>query len=127
MQSINNSSKKINEIIGVIDGISFQTNLLALNAAVEAAHAGEQGRGFAVVAGEVRILASRSSEAVFKIDKATQQNSALVEEISAAAIELKNQANELVNVVDVFKVKPIQKPINNINEIYQKLQTTKNL
>src|SRR5690606_41985916 len=60
MDEINHSSKKINDIIGVIDGIAFQTNILALNAAVEAARAGEQGRGFAVVAGEVRNLAQRS-------------------------------------------------------------------
>jgi methyl-accepting chemotaxis protein len=61
MASINDSSKKIAEIIGVIDGIAFQTNILALNAAVEAARAGEQGRGFAVVASEVRSLAQRSA------------------------------------------------------------------
>ena len=60
MKGINDSSKKIADIIGVIDGIAFQTNILALNAAVEAARAGEQGRGFAVVAGEVRSLAQRS-------------------------------------------------------------------
>jgi hypothetical protein len=167
MKGINDSSRKISDIISVIDGIAFQTNILALNAAVEAARAGEQGRGFAVVAGEVRSLAQRSAEAakeiktlisasvdrvelgsklvdeagntmqevvasirrvtdimgeisaasteqsmgvsqvgeaVTQMDQVTQQNAALVEEMAAAASSLKNQAEELLNTVNVLKV-----------------------
>ena len=167
MDEINTSSKKIADIIGVIDGIAFQTNILALNAAVEAARAGEQGRGFAVVASEVRSLAQRSAEAakeikgligtsvdkvetgsklvadagstmneivasvqrvtdiigeitaaaseqsdgigqvntaVTQLDQMTQQNAALVEESTAAAESLKDQAAKLAQVVGTFRV-----------------------
>jgi len=167
MKGINVSSRKIADIISVIDGIAFQTNILALNAAVEAARAGEQGRGFAVVASEVRALAQRSAaaateiktlidasvkqvdigsslvdqagitmtevvgsikrvtdimgeisaasneqaasvsqvgEAVTQMDQMTQQNAALVEEMAAAASSLKAQAQELVQVMEGFKL-----------------------
>jgi methyl-accepting chemotaxis protein len=166
MDEINTSSKKIADIIGVIDGIAFQTNILALNAAVEAARAGEQGRGFAVVAGEVRSLAQRSAEAakeikgligssvdkvesgarlvadagrtmdeivasvhrvsdiigeistaaigqsegigaitgaVNELDRMTQQNAALVEQSSAAAHLLRQEAEQLSASVSVFR------------------------
>jgi len=167
MASINESSRKIVDIIGVIDGIAFQTNILALNAAVEAARAGEQGRGFAVVATEVRNLAQRSAaaakeikvliddsvtkvavggklvddagatmadivqsitrvtdimseiasasteqtmgieqvnSAISQMDEVTQQNAALVEEASAAASAMQEQAAVLSDVVSVFKL-----------------------
>lgn len=169
MQEIHESSRRIADIIGVIDGIAFQTNILALNAAVEAARAGEQGRGFAVVASEVRTLAQRSahaakeiksligssvdrveiggrlvgeagttmadivesvqrftnimreisgaaqeqssgigeiSRAITQLDFMTQQNAALVEESSAAAASLKEQAQALSRTVTVFKLDP---------------------
>ena len=95
MRSINESSKRIADIIGVIDGIAFQTNILALNAAVEAARAGEQGRGFAVVASEVRSLASRSAAAAKEIKdligvsvQRVEQGSQLVDQAGSTMSEV---------------------------------------
>ena len=95
MGSINESAKKIVDIIGVIDGIAFQTNILALNAAVEAARAGEQGRGFAVVASEVRNLAQRSAGAAKEIKSLIGDS---VEKVEAGS-KLVNQAGATMNEI----------------------------
>ncbi|HQT31274.1 MAG TPA: methyl-accepting chemotaxis protein [Thiobacillus sp.] len=95
MASINNSSRKIADIIGVIDGIAFQTNILALNAAVEAARAGEQGRGFAVVAAEVRHLAQRSAGAAKEIKTLIVDSVAQVD----LGRKLVNEAGEAIDDV----------------------------
>lgn len=99
MSEINSSSKKIADIISVIDEIAFQTNLLALNAAVEAARAGEQGRGFAVVAGEVRNLAQRSAGAAKEIKGLIQDSVGKVEEGSKLVDESGKTLDEIVNEV----------------------------
>jgi methyl-accepting chemotaxis protein len=99
MDEINHSSKKINDIIGVIDGIAFQTNILALNAAVEAARAGEQGRGFAVVAGEVRNLAQRSAEAAKEIKGLIGTSVGKVAEGSRLVADAGQTMNEIVGSV----------------------------
>jgi methyl-accepting chemotaxis protein len=96
MDDINASSKKIADIIGVIDGIAFQTNILALNAAVEAARAGEQGRGFAVVAGEVRNLAQRSAQAAKEIKGLIGASVEKVESGSALVADAGKTMNEIV-------------------------------
>jgi len=99
MDQINGSSKKIADIIGVIDGIAFQTNILALNAAVEAARAGEQGRGFAVVAGEVRVLAQRSAQAAREIKALIGDSVSKVESGSQVAAEAGRTMESLVGQV----------------------------
>lgn len=99
MGEINSASKKISDIIGVIDEIAFQTNLLALNAAVEAARAGEQGRGFAVVAGEVRNLAQRSATAAKEIKGLINESVERVNEGSALVDESGSTLDEIVNSV----------------------------
>ncbi|MFL6708784.1 MAG: methyl-accepting chemotaxis protein [Massilia sp.] len=96
MESIKTSSRKIVEIIGVIDGISFQTNILALNAAVEAARAGEQGRGFAVVASEVRTLAQRSAAAAKEIKALIADSVAIIDGGSASVNEAGNSMGNIV-------------------------------
>jgi methyl-accepting chemotaxis protein len=96
MESIKASSRKIVEIIGVIDGISFQTNILALNAAVEAARAGEQGRGFAVVAAEVRTLAQRSAAAAKEIKALIAASVAIIDGGSASVNEAGSSMGNIV-------------------------------
>ncbi|MBV8469070.1 MAG: HAMP domain-containing protein, partial [Burkholderiaceae bacterium] len=97
MQGISDSSRKIGDIIGVIDGIAFQTNILALNAAVEAARAGEQGRGFAVVAGAVRSLAQRSAAAAKEIKQLINDS---VEKVTSGTALVDRAGTTMREVVD---------------------------
>ena len=106
MDEISQSSRKINEIIGTIDGIAFQTNILALNAAVEAARAGEQGRGFAVVAGEVRALAQRSAEAAKEIKSlisaSVERVDSGTEQVQAAGATMTEIVASVQRVTDII-------------------------
>ena len=100
MSAIQAASRKIAEIIGVIDGIAFQTNILALNAAVEAARAGEQGRGFAVVAGEVRNLAQRSAQAAREIKQLISDS---VEKVDSGSRQVADAGQTMRDIVDQVK------------------------
>jgi methyl-accepting chemotaxis protein len=106
MKGINEASRKIGDIIGVIDGIAFQTNILALNAAVEAARAGDQGRGFAVVASEVRALAGRSAAAAKEIKsliedsvKRVEAGTALVDQAGSTMTEVVSSIRRVTDIV----------------------------
>ncbi len=111
MSGIDDSSRRIGEIIGVIEGIAFQTNILALNAAVEAARAGEQGRGFAVVAGEVRTLAQRTTAAAKEVkglveesvDRVAtgQRQTAMAKERMAHAVSVVGEVSSLLSQIDI--------------------------
>lgn len=106
MQGITDSSKRIGDIITVIDGIAFQTNILALNAAVEAARAGEQGRGFAVVAGEVRNLAQRSAQSAKEIkeligdsESRVSEGSNMVKSAAATMLEISSEVTRVTSLM----------------------------
>lgn len=109
MEAINTSSRKIVDIISVIDGIAFQTNILALNAAVEAARAGEQGRGFAVVAAEVRSLAGRSAEAAKEVRTLISDS---VDKVGVGSAQVAQAGNTMQEIVS-----GIQRVANIVGEI----------
>jgi len=125
MKGINDSSKKIADIIGVIDGIAFQTNILALNAAVEAARAGEQGRGFAVVASEVRSLAGRSAEAAREIKALigtsvarVEQGSALVDQAGETMAEVVGSIRRVTDIMGEISAASLEQSTG-VNQVGQ--------
>ncbi|MQA40317.1 methyl-accepting chemotaxis protein [Rugamonas aquatica] len=125
MDSINQSSRKIVDIIAVIDGIAFQTNILALNAAVEAARAGEQGRGFAVVASEVRNLAQRSASAAKEIKtligdsvEKVNQGSKLVADAGLTMDEIVSSVHRVSDIITEITAASTEQSAG-INEVYQ--------
>jgi methyl-accepting chemotaxis protein len=125
MESINDSSRKIVDIIAVIDGIAFQTNILALNAAVEAARAGEQGRGFAVVASEVRNLAQRSAAAAKEIKELigdsvekVNQGSRLVGEAGSTMTEIVASVQRVTDIISEITAASAEQSVG-IDEVYK--------
>jgi methyl-accepting chemotaxis protein len=115
MKGINESSKKIADIISVIDGIAFQTNILALNAAVEAARAGEQGRGFAVVASEVRSLAGRSADAAKEIKsliitsvERVEHGTTLVDKAGATMSEVVSSIKRVTDIMGEIRAASVE-------------------
>ncbi len=133
MRGINDSSRKIAEIIGVIDGIAFQTNILALNAAVEAARAGEQGRGFAVVASEVRVLAQRSAEAAREIKTLihasvarVDQGSILVDRVGTTMADVVESIRRVTDIVGEITTATTEQAVgvSQVNQAVSELDRT---
>jgi len=125
MEEINTSSRKIFDIISVIDGIAFQTNILALNAAVEAARAGEQGKGFAVVAGEVRSLAQRSAEAAREIKalisssvEKVESGSRLVQDAGSTMTDIVSSVQRVTDIISEISASAVEQS-NGIDQINQ--------